>query len=166
MPFSVAIVGRPNVGKSTLFNRLVGKKLALVDDKPGVTRDLREGKARLGDLKFDIIDTAGLENVNDTSLPGRMRKLTEKAVDMADLCLFVIDARAGVLPADYIFADILRKKATRVVLAANKAEGRAGEAGLLDAYSLGVRRASKIICRARRRYGRISVCIKTIFRFC
>ena len=83
MPFSVAIVGRPNVGKSTLFNRLVGKKLALVDDTPGVTRDLREGKARLGDLKFDIIDTAGLENVNDTSLPGRMRKLTEKAVDMA-----------------------------------------------------------------------------------
>ena len=138
MAFSVAIVGRPNVGKSTLFNRLVGKKLALVDDKPGVTRDLREGKARLGDLKFDIIDTAGLENVNDSSLPGRMRKLTEKAVDMADLCLFVIDARAGVLPADYIFADILRKKATRVVLAANKAEGRAGEAGLLDAYSLGL----------------------------
>ena len=138
MPFSVAIVGRPNVGKSTLFNRLVGKKLALVDDKPGVTRDLREGKARLGDLKFDIIDTAGLENVNDTSLPGRMRKLTEKAVDMADLCLFVIDARAGVLPADYIFANILRKKAKRVVLAANKAEGRAGESGLLDAYSLGL----------------------------
>ena len=138
MTFSLAIVGRPNVGKSTLFNRLVGKKLALVDDQPGVTRDLREGQARLGDLKFTVIDTAGLENITDGSLQGRMRKLTERAVQMADLCLFVIDARAGVLPDDYIFATILRKTATKVILAANKAEGRAGESGLLEAYALGL----------------------------
>jgi GTP-binding protein len=138
MSFTLAIVGRPNVGKSTLFNRLVGKKLALVDDQPGVTRDLREGAARLGDLKFTIIDTAGLEMATDESLQGRMRALTERAVGMADACLFLIDARDGVLPADEIFADILRKKSARVILAANKAEGRAGEAGLLEAYALGL----------------------------
>ncbi|NNK78466.1 MAG: ribosome biogenesis GTPase Der [Litoreibacter sp.] len=138
MSFTLAIVGRPNVGKSTLFNRLVGKRLALVDDQPGVTRDLREGAARLGDLKFTVIDTAGLENATDESLQGRMRRLTERAVEMADACLFVIDARAGVLPADEIFADILRRKSAHVILAANKAEGRAGEAGLLEAYALGL----------------------------
>lgn len=138
MSFTLAIVGRPNVGKSTLFNRLVGKRLALVDDQPGVTRDLREGAARLGDLKFTIIDTAGLEMATDESLEGRMRKLTERAVEMADACLFVIDARSGVLPADEIFADILRKKSAHVILAANKAEGKAGEAGLMEAYSLGL----------------------------
>ena len=98
MSFILAIVGRPNVGKSTLFNRLVGKRLALVDDQPGVTRDLREGKAQLGPLKFTVIDTAGLEEATDESLQGRMRKLTERAVEMADACLFMIDARAGVLP--------------------------------------------------------------------
>jgi len=138
MSFTLAIVGRPNVGKSTLFNRLVGKRLALVDDQPGVTRDLREGAARLGDLRFTVIDTAGLEEVTDQSLQGRMRRLTERAVDMADLCLFMVDARAGILPADEIFADILRKRAARVILVANKAEGRAGEPGLLDAYALGL----------------------------
>ena len=106
MSFTLAIVGRPNVGKSTLFNRLVGKRLALVDDQPGVTRDLREGEARLADLRFTVIDTAGLEEATDESLQGRMRRLTERAVEMADACLFMIDARAGVLPADEVFADI------------------------------------------------------------
>jgi GTP-binding protein len=138
MSFTLAIVGRPNVGKSTLFNRLVGKKLALVDDQPGVTRDLREGEARLGSLRFTVIDTAGLEDVTDDSLQGRMRRLTERAVGMADVCLFLIDARAGVTPTDRIFAEILRKKSARVILAANKSEGRAAEAGLLEAWELGL----------------------------
>ena len=138
MSFTLAIVGRPNVGKSTLFNRLVGKRLALVDDQPGVTRDLREGAARLADLNFTVIDTAGLEEATDESLQGRMRRLTERAVEMADVCLFMIDARAGVLPADEIFADILRRKSAHVILAANKAEGRAADAGLIEAYSLGL----------------------------
>ncbi|TCP61880.1 GTP-binding protein [Rhodovulum bhavnagarense] len=138
MSFKLAIVGRPNVGKSTLFNRLVGKRLALVDDQPGVTRDLREGEARLGDLRFTVIDTAGLEEATDDSLQGRMRQLTERAVGMADACLFVIDARAGVLSADEIFADILRRKSARVILAANKAEGQAADAGVMEAYSLGL----------------------------
>ncbi len=138
MSFTLAIVGRPNVGKSTLFNRLVGRRLALVDDQPGVTRDLREGDARLAGLRFTVIDTAGLEEATDESLQGRMRALTERAVDMADVCLFMIDARDGVLPADRVFAEILRKKSARVILAANKAEGRAGEAGYYDAFSLGL----------------------------
>ena len=138
MSFKLAIVGRPNVGKSTLFNRLVGKRLALVDDQPGVTRDLREGEARLGDLRFTVIDTAGLEDATDDSLPGRMRKLTERAVEMADACLFVLDARAGVTPVDEVFADILRRKSAKVILAANKAEGSAADAGVLEAYALGL----------------------------
>jgi len=138
MSFTLALVGRPNVGKSTLFNRLVGRRLALVDDQPGVTRDLREGDARLADLRFTVIDTAGLEEAKDESLQGRMRRLTERAVEMADVCLFMIDARDGVLPADEIFADILRKKSAHVILAANKAEGRAGEGGLVEAWSLGL----------------------------
>ncbi len=138
MSFTLAIVGRPNVGKSTLFNRLVGKRLALVDDQPGVTRDLREGPARLGELKFTVIDTAGLEEATDESLEGRMRRLTERAVEMADAVLFVIDARAGVLPADAVFADILRRRSAHVILAANKAEGRAGDGGLIEAYALGL----------------------------
>jgi GTPase len=138
MTFSLAIVGRPNVGKSTLFNRLVGRKLALVDDQPGVTRDLREGAARLGDLRFTVIDTAGLEEATDESLQGRMRKLTERAVGMADVCLFVLDARAGVTAADQMFADILRKKNAHVILAVNKAEGHAGDQGAMDAYALGL----------------------------
>lgn len=138
MSFTLAIVGRPNVGKSTLFNRLVGKRLALVDDQPGVTRDLREGDARLGDLRFIVIDTAGLELAGDDSLQGRMRRLTERAVEEADICLFLIDARVGVTPTDEILADILRKKNAHVILATNKAEGKAGDAGVLEAWSLGL----------------------------
>ncbi len=138
MSFTLAIVGRPNVGKSTLFNRLVGKRLALVDDQPGVTRDLREGAARLADLRFTVIDTAGLEEINDDSLQGRMRRLTERAVDMADICLFMIDARTGVTPTDLVFADILRRKSAHVILAANKGEGSAADAGVIEAYSLGL----------------------------
>ena len=138
MSFTLAIVGRPNVGKSTLFNRLVGKKLALVDDQPGVTRDLREGEARLGDLRFTVIDSAGLEDATDNSLEGRMRRLTERAVEMADVCLFLIDARVGVTPTDEIFADILRKKNSHVILAANKSEGNAADAGVLEAWNLGL----------------------------
>ena len=138
MSFTLAIVGRPNVGKSTLFNRLVGKRLALVDDQPGVTRDLREGAARLGDLRFTVIDTAGLEEATDESLQGRMRRLTERAVDMADICLFMIDARVGVNPTDEFFAGLLRKRAKHVILAANKGEGRAADAGVLEAYALGL----------------------------
>ncbi len=138
MSFTLAIVGRPNVGKSTLFNRLVGRRLALVDNQPGVTRDLREGDARLGPLRFTVIDTAGLEEATDESLQGRMRILTERAVEMADVCLFMIDARAGVMPADQVFAEILRRKSARVILGANKAEGKAGEEGYYDAFSLGL----------------------------
>ncbi|AUH65902.1 ribosome biogenesis GTPase Der [Paracoccus zhejiangensis] len=138
MSFTLAIVGRPNVGKSTLFNRLVGKKLALVDDQPGVTRDLREGQGRLGDLRFIVIDSAGLEIAEDDSLQGRMRRLTERAVDEADICLFVVDARVGVTAADEYFAEILRRRARHVIVAANKAEGRAGESGAMEAYALGL----------------------------
>lgn len=138
MSFTLAIVGRPNVGKSTLFNRLVGRKLALVDDQPGVTRDLREGDARLYDLRFTVIDTAGLEEVTDDSLQGRMRRLTERAVELADVCLFLIDGRMGVMPTDEVFADILRKKNARVILGVNKAEGAAGDSGALEAWSLGL----------------------------
>ena len=138
MSFTLAIVGRPNVGKSTLFNRLVGKRLALVDDRPGVTRDLREGEAKLGDLRFTVIDTAGLEDATDDSLQGRMRKLTERAVDMADACLFLIDSRVGITPLDQDLAAILRRRAGAVILVANKAEGQAAEAGVLDAFGLGL----------------------------
>ena len=135
---TVAIVGRPNVGKSTLFNRLVGRKLALVDDRPGVTRDRREGEATLLGLDFLIIDTAGYEDEDPETLPGRMRTQTEAAVREADVALFLIDARAGVTPLDEEIARWLRAADTPVVLAANKAEGRAGDAGLYDAFSLGL----------------------------
>ena len=138
MSFTLAIVGRPNVGKSTLFNRLVGRRLALVDDQPGVTRDLREGDAKLHDLRFTVIDTAGLEEVTDDSLQGRMRRLTERAVEMADVSLFLIDGRVGVTPTDAVFAAILRKKGARVILGVNKAEGKAGDAGALEGWSLGL----------------------------
>ena len=136
--FTLAIVGRPNVGKSTLFNRLVGRRLALVDDRPGVTRDLREGEARLGHLRFTVLDTAGLEEATDDSLPGRMRRLTERAIAQADACLFLIDARAGVTPIDQMLAELLRRSGTTVILGANKAEGRAADAGIIDAYALGL----------------------------
>ena len=134
----VAIIGRPNVGKSTLFNRLVGRRVALVDDKPGVTRDRREGEARLFDLTFNVMDTAGFEDEDPASLPGRMRAQTEAAVRQADVALFLIDGRAGITPLDEEIARWLRGHATPVVVVANKAEGRAGEAGLLEAFSLGM----------------------------
>jgi len=135
---TVAIIGRPNVGKSTLFNRLVGKRLALVDDTPGVTRDRRPGEARLGDLKFTIVDTAGLEEADASSLEGRMRRQTEEAIREADAVLFLIDARAGVSPLDAHFADVARRTTTPVILLANKAEGKAGEHGLYESYGLGL----------------------------
>ncbi|MDE2621294.1 MAG: ribosome biogenesis GTPase Der, partial [Sphingomonadales bacterium] len=134
----VIIIGRPNVGKSTLFNRLVGKKLALVDDQPGVTRDRREGEAKLGDLRFTIIDTAGLEEGDAATLSGRMRAQTEAAIEQADAILFMIDARAGVTPDDRHFASLVRRAGKPIILAANKAEGRLGESGALDAFSLGL----------------------------
>ena len=141
---TVAIVGRPNVGKSTLFNRLVGKKLALVDDRPGVTRDRREGEASLLGLDFRVIDTAGYEDEDPDTLPGRMRAQTIAAVRDADVALFLIDARAGVTPLDEEIARWLRSEATPVILAANKAEGNAGETGMLEAYALGLGEAIAI----------------------
>jgi GTP-binding protein len=134
----VAIVGRPNVGKSTLFNRLVGKRHAIVDDTPGVTRDVRESQAQLGDLAFTLLDTAGWETVGGEALEARMRRFTERAVDSADVVLFLIDARAGVLPLDESFANWLRKRAEKVILVANKCEGRAGQNGLAEAHGLGL----------------------------
>ena len=137
MSLTVAIVGRPNVGKSTLFNRMVGKRLALVDDQPGVTRDRREGAARIGDLRFTAIDTAGLEDADDASLEGRMRAQTEAAIWDADVTLFVIDARAGVIPQDETFANMLRRAGRPVILVANKVEGRRGDDGFYEAFSMG-----------------------------
>ena len=137
-PFVLAIVGRPNVGKSTLFNRLVGRRLALVDDQPGVTRDRRFGDARLGDLRFQIVDTAGFEEGRAGSLQARMREQTEAAIEEADMVLMLTDARAGLLPEDEFFARLLRKTNAPVILAANKCEGRAGEPGYNEAYKLGL----------------------------
>lgn len=134
---TVAIIGRPNVGKSTLFNRLVGKKLALVDDTPGVTRDRREGQGRLFDLEFTIVDTAGYEDEDPDTLPGRMRMQTEAAISGAQVALFLIDGRVGVTPLDEEIARWLRSSATPVVLAVNKAEGKQGDDGILESYALG-----------------------------
>ena len=138
MNCTIAIVGRPNVGKSTLFNRLVGRRLALVDDRPGVTRDRREGQGRLGDIEFTVVDTAGLEQSNPESLSGRMRVQTEAAIDQADVIFFMIDGRTGPVPVDHVFADLARKSGKPVILIANKSEGTAGEAGRLEAYALGL----------------------------
>lgn len=138
MAATVVIVGRPNVGKSTLFNRLVGKRVALVDVTPGVTRDIREGDARLGDLEFRAVDTAGLEEVFDESLTARMRRQTEVAIADADVILLVIDARSGITPLDKHFARWLRRIGQKIILVANKCEGEVGSAGLLEAHQLGL----------------------------
>jgi GTP-binding protein len=138
MPFTIAIIGRPNVGKSTLFNRLVGQKLALVDDMPGVTRDRREGQARLGDLEFTVIDTAGLDEGARGSLTARMQEQTETAIGLADALMFVVDARAGLTPTDRSFADFARRANKPVVLVANKSEGKHGEIGAMESYALGL----------------------------
>ncbi|HET7125025.1 MAG TPA: ribosome biogenesis GTPase Der, partial [Bradyrhizobium sp.] len=138
MPFTIAIIGRPNVGKSTLFNRLVGQKLALVDDEPGVTRDRREGEGRLGDLEFTVIDTAGLDEGVKGSLTARMQQQTETAIGLADALMFVVDARAGLTPNDRAFADLARRANKPVILIANKSEGKQGDAGAMEAYALGL----------------------------
>ncbi|MGJ4946998.1 ribosome biogenesis GTPase Der [Bradyrhizobium sp. HKCCYLS20291] len=138
MPFTIAIIGRPNVGKSTLFNRLVGQKLALVDDMPGVTRDRREGEAKLGDLHFTIIDTAGLDEGPKGSLTARMQEQTETAIALADALFFVIDARIGLTPSDRAFADFARRADKPVLLLANKSEGKHGELGAMESYALGL----------------------------
>lgn len=134
----IAVVGRPNVGKSTLFNRLAGKPLAIVDDRPGVTRDRREARGRLGDLPLLLIDTAGYDDAEKDGLDAEMRTQTEMAIHDADLCLLLIDARAGVTPLDEVFADVIRRSGKPVLLLANKCEGKAGELGLMDAYELGM----------------------------
>ena len=151
---TIAIVGRPNVGKSTLFNRLVGKKLALVDDRPGVTRDRREGEASLLGLDFRVIDTAGYEDEDPQTLPGRMRAQTSEAVREADAALFLIDARAGVTPQDEEIARWLRSEATPVILAANKAEGKSGETGITGGLRARPRRGDRAERRAWRRHCR------------
>ncbi|CAO3352765.1 ribosome biogenesis GTPase Der [Azospirillum sp. A26] len=138
MSFTVVLVGRPNVGKSTLFNRLAGKKLALVDDTPGVTRDWRSAPAHVGGLSFTVVDTAGLEDVTDDSLEARMRRQTEQALARADVALFIIDARAGITPLDRHFAKLLRRSKTPVLLVANKTEGKASQPGMFESYELGL----------------------------
>jgi GTP-binding protein len=138
MAFTVAILGRPNVGKSTLFNRLVGRRAALVDDAPGVTRDRRESQGRIADLEFRVIDTAGLEEAAPTSLVGRMRAQTERSIDLADVVLLVIDAREGITEPDRHFGGWLRKSGKPVVLVANKAERRAELSAVGEAYALGL----------------------------
>ena len=135
---TVAIVGRPNVGKSTLFNRLVGKRLALVDDRPGVTRDRREGDAELLDLSFRVVDTAGYEDHDEQTLPGRMRMQTEAAVAGSTVSLFLLDGRMGVTPLDEEIARWLRASGHPVILVINKAEGNQADSGIMESYSLGL----------------------------
>ena len=135
---TVIIIGRPNVGKSTLFNRLVGKKLALVDDQPGVTRDRRMGDAVIAGLEFTVVDTAGWEDDDPQSLPGRMRAQTEVSLEGADAAMFVVDARSGITPLDEEIARWLRSEAVPILLVVNKAEGKQGEAGVLESYALGL----------------------------
>src|SRR3982074_3375503 len=138
MNFTAAIVGRPNVGKSTLFNRLVGRRRALVNDQPGVTRDRREGEARLGDLSFTAVDTAGLEEAAPASLPGRMAAQTKGAIAAADAVMFLMDARTGVMPSDRAIAQLVRKSGKPAILVATKCEGRAAQSGVHEAYTLGL----------------------------
>jgi len=161
MSFTVAIVGRPNVGKSTLFNRLAGKRLALVDDQPGLTRDRREAETELGTYAVTLIDTAGLEP-GDTGLTKRMREQTEAAIMQADVVLFLIDARAGVIASDEIFADLVRSSGKPVVLAANKCEGQAAEAGLYEAYALGLGEPLPISAEHGLGIGEISEAIQAV----
>ncbi len=162
MSFTVAIVGRPNVGKSTLFNRLAGRRLALVDDQPGLTRDRREAETELGKYEVTLIDTAGLEP-GDTGLTARMREQTEAAIMQADVVLFLIDARAGVIASDEIFADLVRSSGKPVVLAVNKCEGRAAEAGLYEAYALGLGEPVPISAEHGLGIGEISEAIQAAF---
>ena len=145
MSFTLAIVGRPNVGKSTLFNRLVGARRALVDDRPGVTRDRREGEGRLGDLSFRVVDTAGLEDADRDreSLSARMQAQTAAALVQADAVLFLVDARAGATAADRAFADLVRKSGKPAIVVANKSEGRAAEAGVLEILRARPRRSGR-----------------------
>src|SRR3546814_593798 len=137
MNITVAIIGRPNVGKSTLFNRLAGKKLALVADTPGVTRDRREAEGRISDLEFRVVDTAGLDEALVSEVEQGMRDQTERALAGADVVMFVIDARTGITPIDRHFAEWLRERPVPVVLIANKCEGNAGNAGFYEAFELG-----------------------------
>ena len=147
MTVTYAIVGRPNVGKSTLFNRLIGRQHAIVDDQPGITRDRREGDGALATLRFRVIDTAGLEEASDGSLEDRMRRQTELAIRDADITMLVVDAKAGVTPVDSFFASEIRKSGAKVILLANKCEGKAGAAGLARPGVWGL--ASR--CRSLRR---------------
>ncbi len=151
MSFTLAIVGRPNVGKSTLFNRLVGARRALVNDQPGVTRDRREGEGKLGDLSFKVIDTAGLEDANrdQESLSAKMRVQTAAAMAQADAVLFLLDAGAGATPADRAFADLVRKSGKPAIVVANKSEGRAAEAGVLEVLCAWARRPGRHQRRTR-----------------
>jgi GTP-binding protein len=162
MPFTIAIIGRPNVGKSTLFNRLVGQKLALVDNEPGVTRDRREGEARLGDLEFTIIDTAGLDEGAKGSLTARMQEQTETAIELADALMFVVDARAGLTPTDRAFADFARRADKPVLLLANKSEGKHGDAGAMEAYALGLGAPIQVSAEHGEGRGELSDALRTL----